>query len=140
MSIWPRALLLLATVALAGCTSHRDEVEHSVRAFAQTVAHDVTHDGPSAWRRHFADIPSFFMAVNGQLVFPNSAAVTAGLPDIARALPHIELKWGDSLRIDPLTPDLAVVAAPYHEVLIDSRGQRADSDGFFTGVAERRNG
>jgi hypothetical protein len=67
-------------------------------------AHDVTQDGPTAWRRHFADSPSFFMAVNGRLVFPNSAAATAGIQNVARTIKQIELRWGDDLPIDPLAP------------------------------------
>ena len=115
-------------------------VEDQVRVFARQVAHDVTAEGPAAWRRHFADSPAFFMAVNGQMAFANSDAVTAGLPDIARNLPHIELNWGDDLRVDPLTPQLAVLATSYHEVLVNSKGDRQDAKGFFTGTAEYRDG
>lgn len=115
-------------------------VEDDVRAFTRTVAHDVTQDGPTAWRKHFSDSPSFFMAVDGRLVFPNSAAATAGIQDFARTNKQISLKWGDDLRVDPLAPDLAVVAASYHEVQVNTAGQRVDETGFFTGIAEYRDG
>jgi hypothetical protein len=115
-------------------------VEDGVRAFARTVAHDVTEEGPAAWRRHFADSPSFFMAANGQLVFPDSAAATAGIQDLTRNFKHIELHWGDDLRVDPLTPDLAVVAASWREVLVSTAGRSMEETGFFTGTAERRDG
>src|SRR5690348_4806637 len=46
----------------------------SVRSFMQIVAHDVTQDGPLAWLKFFDDGPQFFMAVNGQLAFPNATA------------------------------------------------------------------
>lgn len=141
---WP---VLLASVALVGCRdapsltpAQAAAVEHDVRAFAQTVAQDVTRDGPAAWRRHFADTPSFFMAVNGSLVFPNSASATAGIQDVARLIKHIDLRWGDELRVDALTPNLAVMAAPYHEVMVNAAGGRVDSSGFFTGVVEVRDG
>jgi hypothetical protein len=61
-------------------------VEDGVRAFTQAVAHDVTHDGPAAWRKHFSDSPSFFMADEGRLVFPNSAVATVGIQDLARTI------------------------------------------------------
>jgi hypothetical protein len=146
--------LLMATVMSAGCGPRRtasDEspplsaaraaaVEAGVRAFTQAVAHDVTQDGPAAWRSHFADSPSFFMADEGRLVFPNSATATAGIQAFAGTIKHIELRWGDDLRVDPLTADLAVVAAPYHEVRVDTAGRRVAESGYFTGIAEYRDG
>jgi hypothetical protein len=116
------------------------QVEDSVRAFMQTVAHDVTQDGPTAWGRHFADSPAFFMAVNGRLVFPTGAAAIAGIPDVARQITHIELVWNGEVRVDPLTPELAIVATPWHEVQVMAAGNRVEESGFFTGVAEYRNG
>ena len=115
-------------------------VDRSVRAFAQTVAHDVTQEGPAAWRRHFADIPEFFMASEGRLVFPNSASATAGIQNLPRSIKQIDLRWGDDLRVDPLTPDLAAVAMSYHEVQISPEGHRVEENGFFTGIAEQRDG
>jgi hypothetical protein len=147
MAIGKLSALLLATIAFAGCGSNRSltsaqaaAVEEGVRAFTKTVAHDITQEGPSAWRRHFADSPSFFMASEGHLVFPNSAAATAGIQDVARTIKHIELHWGDDLRVDPLTPDLAVVAASYHEVQVSADGVHVNETGFFTGIAERQGG
>jgi hypothetical protein len=115
-------------------------VEGSVRAFAQAVAHDITQEGPAAWRRHFADSREFFMASEGRLVFPNSASATAAIQDLARTIKHIELRWGDDLRVDPLTPDLAVVAASYREIRLNTDGSRVEEAGFFTGTTEQRDG
>jgi hypothetical protein len=106
----------------------------------QMVAHDVTQQGPRAWREHFADSPAFFMAVNGSMAFADSAAATTGIQGAAQAIPHIELAWGSDLRVDPLTPELAVVATSWREVQVNPAGKRTDSSGFFTGVAEQRNG
>ena len=154
----PRAILLcallFATVTSMGC--HRQGrlssesqsltpastaiVEDGVRGFMQAVAHDVTVAGPAAWRKQFADSPSFFMAADGQMVFPDSAAATKGIYDLALDIKQIELVWGNDLRVDPLTPVLAVVAAPYHEVRVNTSGLRVEEAGFFTGIAEFRNG
>ncbi|MGB7622205.1 MAG: hypothetical protein WBN92_07620, partial [Terriglobia bacterium] len=145
MRAWPSALLL-ATLASAGCGTHpmvsgdpqsltparAAAVEDGVRVFMRAVAHDVTQVGPAAWRRHFADSPSFFMASEGRLVFPNSAAATAAIQDLTHTIKQIELNWGEDLRVDPLTPDLAVVAASYHEVLVNTAGRRVEETGFFT--------
>jgi len=74
------------------------------------------------------------------MAFPNGAAAKNGIQNVALALKHIDLKWGDDLRIDPLTPELAVVAAPWREIQIDSAGHRVEETGFFTGLAEFREG
>ncbi len=145
--------LLLAALALAGCAqvggsgeprpltaAQAGAVEAGVRAFAQNVAHDVTQDGPVAWQKHFGDSPAFFMAVNGQMAFADRAAATAALPGIARAFKHINLRWGDDLRVDPITANLALVATSWHEVLVDASDHTMDEKGYFTGIAEYRDG
>lgn len=146
--------ILVTTVFLAGCDLHfrkpqdsqsqnpagTSAVEAAVKTFAQTVAHDVTQDGPSAWRKHFEDSSAFFMAVNGQMAFVDSAAATAGIQAFAPTIKKIELHWGDDLRVDALTPNFAVVAATYHEIWDATSGQHVDSTGFFTGTAEFRDG
>ena len=115
-------------------------VEDAVRQFAATVAHDVTQEGPIAWRKHFSDSPTFFMAVNGKLVFPSGQAAQQAIPEIARTFKHIKLDWGDDLRVDTLTPELVVVATSYDEVLDYADGHREAVKGYFAGVAELRNG
>jgi hypothetical protein len=140
----------LAALVLAACSAHAPKapesqslspsqsaaIQDAVKSFAQTVAHDVTHDGPTAWHRYLEDSPAFFMASNGFLVFPNSAAATAGINRFAATIKHIELTWGDDLRVDPLTPNLAVVAATYREVQDFTSGESVTETGFFTGTAE----
>jgi hypothetical protein len=116
------------------------EIDREVRAFAQTVAHDVSHEGPAAWDRHFSESPAFFMASDGHLVFANRASATAGIQDLVRGIKQIDLQWGSDLRVDPLAPDLAVLAAPYHEILTDAFGNRVDVSGYFTGIAEYNRG
>lgn len=115
-------------------------VETGVRDFMRHVAHDVTQDGPSAWDKYFADMPAFFMAVNGKIAFASGAEAIAALPQVATAIKQIELKWGDDLRVDPLALDLAVVAAPYHEHQVWVDGRKVEDSGYFTGVAQYRDG
>jgi hypothetical protein len=104
------------------------------------VAHDVTQDGPLAWLRYFADSPAFFMAVNGQLAFPDSNAAKVGTQEFARTIKRIELKWGHDLRVDPLSDELAVVVVSWRETQIDTAGHRVEENGIFTGLIESRNG
>ena len=117
----------------AGCSSDPQqltakrtaEIDREVRAFAQDVERGVTREGPTAWRRYFSESPEFFMAAEGKLAFANGASAIAAIPDLARAIKQIDLKWGEELRVDPLAPDLAVMAAPYREIA-DRSGGRPD--------------
>jgi hypothetical protein len=135
---------MLATgIILTACMPRSDltpaqaaAISDSVRAFTAAVAHAVTRDGPIAWRGQFADSPAFFMASDGRLVFSSSAAATHGIQELTHLIRHIDLQWGDSLRIDPVAPGLAVVAVPYHEVRVDTAGHRVEEAGFFTGLAQ----
>ena len=115
------------------------QVSREVKEFAATVAHDVTQDGPAAWLKHFSEGPTFFMAVEGKLQFPDSASATAGIQEATHMMKHIELKWSD-VRVDPLTPELAGIGAGWNEVTDMADGTRVNSGGYFTGIVERRNG
>lgn len=151
---WVLLVLVVLALGCAACRQSADSaetltstsraaVEDGVRQFTAAVAHDVTQEGPIAWQRHFADSPNFFMAVDGKLVFPNGQAAAQAIPEIARQYQHIELRWGDDLRLDALTETLCVVAGSYTEV-IELRpgvtGPGGTQVGYFTGVAEKRSG
>jgi hypothetical protein len=118
----------------------RAAVTVSVRRFVLAVAQDVTAHGPTAWRRHFSDTPSFFMAVNGQLQLADSAAASRAIAALPGMIQRIELTWGEDLRIDPLTAHYAVVASSYSEVQVNPQGQAHTERGYFTAVAERHGG
>ncbi len=147
-------LPLIAILLVSGCGHHHSlngdadglsaaraaAVTADVRGFMSTVAQDITRDGPTAWRREFADTPAFFMASEGRLAFADSAAATAGIAQLPKFIAKLELRWGDDLRVDPLTPDLAVVGSSYHESRFDPAGKRTEENGYFTGVAQFRQG
>src|SRR5260370_42336274 len=84
-------------------------IDESARTFMQTVAHDVTQEGPLAWLKVFNTGPEFFMAVNGQLAFPEAAARKEGTQNFARTINRIDLTWGDDLRVDASAAEPAVV-------------------------------
>jgi hypothetical protein len=147
-----RSLLLAVTLAAcvlcaAGASpSHSvtpdgaGSVDQAVRAFMQTVSRSVTQDGPMAWIKYFDASPAFFMAVNGQMAFPNTAAAQEGTRKFAQTIRHIELNWGDDLRVDPLTNEFAVVSVSWCEMQVDTAGHSVTETGYFTGLAEYREG
>lgn len=147
-------VLVVSVVALAGCQTPRSSswvqqsltppqktaVESSVRGFMATVGHDVTQEGPAAWSKFFLDSPSFFMASEGRLRFASGQEAAAAIPGLTGIIKHIDLRWGDDLRVDVLTPDLAAVGASYSEVQMDAEGHQVNEAGYFTGVAQFANG
>jgi hypothetical protein len=114
-------------------------VEQDVRQLMQSVARDVTQQGPLAWLKYFEAGPSFFMAVNGQMAFADGSAASEGTQSFSRTIQHIELHWGD-LRVDAITSEFAVVGAPWREISVDRAGRRIEDAGFFTALAEFRDG
>jgi len=148
-----RIRLLLVVLTLATCVPCRAgepsnsftqkealAADRAVRAFMQTVSLSVTRDGPLAWTKYFDASPAFFMAVNGQMAFPNVAAAQDGTRKFAQTIRQIELKWGDDLRVDPLTSKFAVVAVSWRETQVDTAGHSVIETGYFTGLVEYREG
>src|SRR5215470_7838519 len=141
--------MLLALLSLAACARvspppfddrARAAERAAVSAFVRELAADVSREGPAAWSRHFAPGEEFFMAADGVLVFPDGAAAARGVAALEKTLTAIELRFGEDLKVDPLTPDLAMVAVPHEEVLTDADGHRTESRGYFTALAEQHAG
>jgi len=145
--------LLLALLCCVGCATRQNSTDNSqlspeqktavkaaVRSSMADVARDVSANGPTAWQKHFVDDPSFFMAAQGQLFFPNGQPMGQWVQGITHFIKTVNLQWGDPMRIDPLTPTLAMVGAPYVEIQTDPQGQQMTERGYFTGLAELRNG
>jgi hypothetical protein len=140
---------LAGTLLMSACTTsesghgalsaaHASAIADSVRAFADSVAHGVTIQGPAAWRGYFADTAAFFMAAEGQLAFPSSDSATKGINALERVIARIELTWIGTVRVDPIAPGLAIMATTYHEVRVDRMGKVVDERGFLTGLVEHR--
>ncbi len=145
------AALVLAAVLAGGCArtmpvppapadAARSADAGAVRDFIGRVAREVSRDGPIAWKRAFQDGPQFFMASDGMLVFGDGAAMRSGVEALTHTLPQIELNFGEDLRVDPLTPTLASVGASYRELQTDAQGRRHEDHGYFTALAELRDG
>jgi hypothetical protein len=111
-------------------------VQKGVLSLAETAAEEVTREGPTAWNKIFEKTPQFFMAADGRITYADGASAQDGNVGLARTVKQITLRWGKDIRVDPLTPEFATMAASYHEVRVDTEGRRVEEDGFFTGTAE----
>ena len=127
----------LGFMACGPASVARDDarIRREVSAYADTIALDLRREGPRAWLRHFARTPAFFMASDGRLLFPDNDSADAFVEGLARRVRGVELEWRE-IRVDPLSPTLALIAAPFHEVVTDTAGTPLSFDGYFTAVAE----
>jgi hypothetical protein len=137
------SILSLPAVFLIACFFHgnvigqteRAGVQEGVRTMADAIVRDLHTEGPMAWLRYFSHSERFFMASNGQLVFPNIDTATVFVQEFARKMRRIDLTWKD-IRVDSLAPKLAVLAASFHEIQYGISGVQVTADGYFTGTVE----
>lgn len=130
-------LLALALACQAPSDRAREPLtEGDVRAFAAELARDLGERGPAAWADWFSEDPRFFMASDGRLAFDGRDQAEAFLADFAPRVVCLELAWSE-LRVEPVAPGLAMMAAEYDEVLLEGDGTRRTFRGYFTGLVER---
>jgi hypothetical protein len=129
-------------VSLAGCqpkdasvpdARQSTDIQAEVTLMADSIARDLKSEGPTAWTRYFDKSPQFFMASYGALAFPNFLAAADFVQEYARSVRRIELTW-TNVRVDPLTTQLAVMGADFHEVITDTAGKDTIAGGYFTAV------
>jgi len=113
-------------------TPYREGISH----FAEQITGDLAREGLTAWLRHFQRSPAFFMASGGRVVFPSNDSADAYVTGLATTVRAVELHW-QQLRIDSLTPDLALIGTPFTESLTDTAGHTQRIAGYFTAIAQR---
>ncbi len=114
--------------------AHAAAMRDGVTQMAAAIARDLSEAGPGAWLRYFEDTPAFFMASDGQMLFPTRDSADIFVRGLAARIPEIVLDWNE-IRVEPIAPGLAVMAASYHEVVTDTAGVQTSFAGCFTGVA-----
>ncbi|MGA7161378.1 MAG: hypothetical protein WBZ48_10275 [Bacteroidota bacterium] len=102
---------------------------------ADAIVRDLHNDGPNAWLHYFSRSQQFFMASNGQLVFPNNDSATIFVHEFSKKIRRVDLTWND-VRIDSLAPNLAVLAASFSEIQTSITGEQVAPAGYFTGIVE----
>jgi hypothetical protein len=108
----------------------------SVKKFAESMAQDVSGKGPVEWLQYFKNSPDFFMASDGQLVFPNYDSASNFIKNtLPKKISKIELSW-KNIRVDSLAEGLASLSADFHEDITDNTGKKIPEDGYFTSVAQ----
>jgi hypothetical protein len=102
-----------------------------------TVSSEISSKGPIGWVNFFEKSPHFLMASEGQLAFHSGEQADSMTRNIVvKLIKKISLQWSQ-VQVDPLTADLACVAAYWHEDRMDSTNNKISQDGFFTAVAEK---
>lgn len=135
--------VIVLLVSLAGCATESPpapsparstEIGQGVRRMLEDLAVDLAREGPNAWTRYFDDRPGFWMASDGELVFPTIEEARRFLGEFAPNVSSMSLAWSD-VRVDPVAEGLALVGAAYREVLVESSGTELKFSGYFSGVA-----
>src|SRR5690349_12465364 len=98
-----RTLILITLAIFAiSCTSNTTSltskqasaIKDSVQQMTESIAKNVSLEGPVAWLRYFENSPDFFMASGGKLVFPNIDTATKIINTIlVKRILKIELRW-----------------------------------------------
>lgn len=113
------------------------DVKAAVLKVTGAIAADVTAKGPIAWLQYFEDVPGFFMVSDGLMAFADITSAKDFISNkLVKQVTKIELNWSD-IRIDPLTVNLAQVAASWYEDITDSTGNKITQHGYFTGLAQQ---
>lgn len=114
-------------------------VKDSVQMMAESIAQNVSQNGPTEWLKVFENTPNFFMANDGQLAFANYDAASTFINNILiKSISKIVLHWSN-VRIEPFTTDLASFSANYKETITDFAGHTTNFEGYFTSIAKHTN-
>ena len=136
---------IMLLIFIVSCNEKKDtltpkqiaDVRDSVQTMAQSIAKNISQQGPTAWLQYFEAAPDFYMASEGKLVFPNYDTAKNFINNtLVKIISKIELRWSD-VRIDPLTTNFANMAATFHEDITDASGKTTPQDGYFTGLAHQ---
>ena len=103
---------------------------------ALEIVRDLHTEGPAAWLKYFTHSDNFFMASDGELSFANFDSASFFVHNFATTIKRVDLTWSD-MRIDSLSPELATMAASFHEVMYNVTGIQNTPAGYFTGTVER---
>lgn len=132
--------VLLPAVACAPDTTpdldpaHAMALRDSVMQVVRQIPRDLAADGPIAWLHYFETGPAFLMATDGRIVFPSSDSARVFVDYLSRHLSAVDLDWLD-LRVEPLGPGVAALAASYRETITYTAGSDTTFGGYVTGVA-----
>jgi len=139
--------ILAASCIIAACTPaaapfgarERAAVADSVRELAARLAAQISAHGYRGFPPAMDSAPGYVWAYNGFIAFPSFDSMAAWTrTDPEPTVPEV-FAW-DSVRVEPLAPGIAGVAATYTETRPDSTGRPQTEKGVFTAVAVHRSG
>ena len=115
-------------------TKSNEPVRDSVSFLMQRLSTDLQREGPVAWLNYFDPGPGFYMASDGKLAFKNFPGAKLFIEDtLVHAIRKINLAF-IQIRIDSLSPQLAAVAAVFHEDITGSSVNIFSINGYFTAL------
>ena len=134
---WIRLSVVLTISALFPACSPDQSVDllkerqAEVKEFSETLIKDLHDIGPSGWLLHFDPSEEFYMASDGNLVFPDADSATVFVNQLSETLDIIDLELLD-LRQDHHSSGFVSIASPYEESITDKQGSVILFGGFVT--------
>ena len=116
---------------------HQAALADSVREATARLAAEISNHGYRAFTPVMDSAPGYVWAYNGFIAFPSfdsMATWTRSSPE--PKVPEV-FAW-DSVRIEPIAPGVAALAATYSETAPDRNGNPGTERGVFTAVAVHR--
>jgi len=145
---WARnGTVVVASLLVASCQpsapafgpAQREALADSVRELAARMAADVSAHGYRGFVQAMDSAPGYAWAYNGFLPFTSFDSMAAwARTDPEPKVPEV-FAW-DSVRVEPIAPGVAGLAATYAETRPDSTGAPKTEKGVFTAVAVHRAG
>ena len=135
-------IIVIALCAITSCTNNKaikkdnPGFKTDVVQMMDSVSKNISSDGPKEWLNYFEKAPSFYMASDGKLVFPNYNAATKFINDtLVNIVSTINLKWSN-INVDVLNDKAAAVRAAFSEDINFKQGNIIKFNGYFTAVID----
>jgi hypothetical protein len=142
----PRSILSCSILCLfAGCGNKDNQpvslisaasMRDSIVSMTRSLSGDLSAKGPMAWLYYFDHSPQFFMAADGQQVFPDFQTADHFVREFSKTIRKVDLTLA-SVRIDSLSAQEASLGADYRETLTDSAGRASENSGYLTGLLDQ---
>ena len=137
------SLLMIFTICIITSCNNNKQIKKDNAGFKDdviqmmdSVSQNISSNGPKAWLNYFENTPSFFMASDGKLVFPDYNTATKFINDtLVNIISSINLKWSN-INIDILNDKAVAARAGFHEDIKFKQGNIAKIDGYFTAVID----
>ena len=112
-------------------------VKDSCLQLMNRIPATLSRSGPGGWLVFFEDNPEFFMASDGDMVFPDHKTAEKIITGtLSKEFEKIDLRW-NQLRVDYVSDNFGTISAAFDETLFFFGGKKTTVEGYFTATGHR---